>query len=277
MKPRRQEPVVRLPDPKKEDPVRNRPSDQGKTIGVPLARIVPRTIAQAPELVVATQPRSYIAERFRRLRTALSSRDGAFPKVVLVTSAAPGEGKSVVAANLALALASGSDSEPSVLVDADLRRPSIAQWLLPPPTLGLADLLLGQTTLEHTVISPTNSALNLLPAGDTPSDPSDLLASDNVKRVIDELRQKYARIIIDTPPIVPFTDAVSIGRYADGFLLVVRAGVTRVTAYTQAIELGRSIPLLGTVLNDTEPNLADIGRDYGNEYYRKYYAKDRES
>lgn len=257
-------------------PGMNLPADRRKAVGVPLAQIVPRTLVGTPELIVMTQPRSFIAERFRRLRAVLAERGGALPRVIVVTSAAPGEGKSIVAANLALAMASGSGGVSSILVDADLRRPSVGRWLNPEPTLGLSDLLQQRATLEHAVISPKNTPLHLLPAGEPPSDPSDLLASERAKQLIDELREKYSRVIIDTPPIVPFTDAAAVGTHSDGFVLVARAGVTRVAALEQAGELAGSAPLLGTVLNDLEVGLADMGRSQGRGYYEEYYAKDRE-
>ena len=254
------------------------PRGREVTAGVPLARIVPRVLAKSPELVVAVQPRSFATERFRRLRAVLSSPPEDAPQVIVVSSAAPGEGKSVVAMNLALAFASEDRSETPLLVDADLRRPTVESWLNPHPKLGLSDLLMGRAPLDHAVLRLEDSSLEVLPAGDIPSDPAGLMASDRARELLGQLRNRYSRIILDTPPVVPFADAAALGRHGDGFILVVRYGVTPVSAMLRATELlAGSAPVLGTVLNDLEENLADRGSYRASDYYHSYYAKERKS
>jgi len=244
--------------------------------GVPLAQLVPRTLVRAPELVVASQPRSFAAERFRRLRASLTGRGGEAPQVVVVTSAAPSEGKSLVAINLALAMALEDERAKSLLVDADLHRPSVGKWLNPPPALGLSDVLSGRAPLEHAILRLKDLAMDVLPAGETPQDPSDLLVSHRLQQVIVSLRETYARIVIDTPPIVPLTDAAAVGRQSDGIILVVRAGVTPASAFKQAAELASAAaPVLGIVLNDHEPSLADQGDYREANYYTAYFSEDR--
>jgi capsular exopolysaccharide synthesis family protein len=248
------------------------------TAGVPLARIVPRVLARAPELVVAVQPRSFATERFRRLRAVLSTPPEGAPQVIVVSSAAPGEGKSVVAMNLALAFASEDRSETPLLVDADLRRPSVERWLNPHPKLGLSDLLTGGAPLDHAILRLEKSSLEILPAGGIPADPASLMASDKASELMSQLRTRYSRIILDTPPVVPFADAATIGRHGDGFILVVRCGITPVSAMQRAKELlTGTAPLLGTVLNDLEENLADRGAYRASKYYDSYYSKERKS
>lgn len=251
--------------------------DREITAGVPMARIVPRVLARSPELVVAVQPRSFATERFRRLRSVLSNPPQDAPRVITLASAVPGEGKSVVAMNLALAFASDDRSETPLLVDADLRRPSVERWLSPQPKLGLSDLLLGRAPLDHVILCLKDSSLEVLPSGEIPADPAGLLASDKARELMTELRARYSRIILDTPPVVPFADAAAIGRHSDGFVLVVRYGVTPVSAMQRATELlTGSAPVLGIVLNDVEENLADRGAYRASRYYESYYSKERQ-
>lgn len=267
-------PAVAPPESRRGD----RPRGQEFTAGVPMARIVPRVLARTPELVVTGQPRSFATERFRRLRAVLSSPPEDAPQVIAVSSAAPGDGKSVVAMNLALAFASEDRSETPLLVDADLRRPSVERWLSPHPKLGLSDLLLGRAPIDHAILRLADSSLEVLPSGEIPSDPAGLMASDRARELLTELRGRYSRVILDTPPVVPFADAAAIGRYSDGFIVVVRCGVTPVSAMQRATELlSGAAPVLGTVLNDLEENLADRGSYRAAEYYNAYYSKERKT
>jgi capsular exopolysaccharide synthesis family protein len=245
------------------------------SIGVPLARLIKRTLVDAPEIAMLHKPRSVESERFRRLKTTLINESEVEPQVIVITSPSPSEGKSLISVNLALAFAADLQGE-VLLVDADLRRPTIEEWLLPPPKLGLSELLRGETELEHTVLTLENAPLHVLPAGSLPRDPSELLSSERAKALMADLRKRYQRIIIDTPPIVPFTDADAVGAMSDGVLLVVRVDQTRRSAFTQAVASVTSTRILGTVLNDARPNLADRGRYAGYEKsYYEYYDKDR--
>ena len=177
--------------------------------------------------------------------------------------------------NLALALAA-DPSEEVLLVDADLRRPTIEHWVDPAPKLGLAELLGERTELDHTILELENSPLRILPAGEPPPDPIELLGSDRARDLVGKLRSRYRRIIIDTPPSVPFADAEAIGAFADGVIVVVRAGRTRRASLVQAIDSVFSAPVLGTVLNDLTYSLADHESylSYEKGYY-DYYQKER--
>jgi len=249
------------------------PADQ-LTIGVPMARIVPRKILDAPEIVMLSQPRSIAAEKFRRLKTVLMNlEDHESPQVIVITSATPGDGKSMVSMNLALAFAADGTGE-VLLVDADMRRPTIERWLSPAPTLGLSEILSGHTTLEHAVLDIKGSPLRILPAGNPPKETAELLASDACASFVGGLRKLYQRIIIDTPPIVPFSDADVVGGLSDGIVMVVREGVTPRGLFLQALQAVSSTFVLGTVLNDTTYNLADRHL-YHENYYTRYYDRDR--
>jgi len=241
--------------------------------GVPLAMIIKREMKVFPELVMLSQPRSVYAERFRRLKTNLVHHYGDDAKVIVVTSGIPGEGKSTVSMNLALAFAT-EESPRTLLIDGDLRRPSIGPKLNPPPQLGLTEVLDKRATLVHAILQLSNAPLHVLPAGSKAGDPHQFLTSPEVKDLFLELRERYDRIIVDTPPIIPFTDADSLGALSDGVILVARAGTTPKSAYAQEVAAVTSTKILGTVLNSSSGGLAG-GKPYYDDYYHSYYDEDR--
>jgi capsular exopolysaccharide synthesis family protein len=238
------------------------------TVGVPLAKLIKRKIIESPEVVMLARTRSVGAERFRRLKTILVNQYRDEAQVIVVTSGAPEEGKSTVAINLALAFAA-EGTEKTLLLDADLRRPSIRRWVHPKPQLGLGEILARRMPLDHAVLSLTNSPLEVLPAGGSVSNPMELLATEDAKTLFSTLRERYRRIIVDTPPIVPFSDADAIGALGDGILMVVRAETTPTSLYQQALGAVTSTRILGTVFNGTVRTLADSTRYYDG-YYERY-------
>lgn len=242
-----------------------------------MTKLIKRELNETPELVMLGPNRSLAAEKFRRLKTTLANEEGGGPQVIVISSTAPSDGKSLIAMNLALAFAADSNDR-VLLVDADLRRPTVDTFVSPPPKLGLTEVLDGRTELEHAVLELKNSSLHVLPAGSPPRDPVVLLASEAAKDLFANLRARYKRIIIDTPPIVPFTDADAVGKLADGILLIARAGKTRRTLFKQAVQSVTSTRILGAILNDATFNLADRESysAYDKNYY-KYYEKDRNS
>jgi receptor protein-tyrosine kinase len=232
------------------------------------------TVHIDPHIVAAADPQSPIAEQYRILRTnfhSLRLRQG--PKVIVVTSAVNGEGKSVTAINLAMTLA-GQEHLRVVLVDADMRKSSVPKWL------GLKDRGVGLSTVLERVGEPNGSLVNLqsppltiLPAGPVPDRPSELLESTNMKRLLATLRTRFDLIIIDAPPVLPVADPGIIAAQADGVLLVVRAGKTQRKTVLQAQELLKKVKanLLGCVLTHVEYYLPGYHRYY---HYYRYSAKD---
>ncbi|MCP3981349.1 MAG: CpsD/CapB family tyrosine-protein kinase [bacterium] len=239
-----------------------------------MVKLIKRKLAVTPDVAMLSHPRSIAAERFRRLKTLLShdDEDGRV-QVIVVSSAAPSEGKSLVSLNLALAFAADQQGH-VLLLDADLRRPTIEKRLTPEPRLGLSEILTGQVELDHAVIELDNSPLHVLPAGPAPADPVELLNSDYARVLVSTLRKRYQHIIIDTPPIVPFADADVVGSMSDGVLIVARAGSTRRALLHQALEAVTSTRVLGTVLNDVTKNLADRGNYYYDKKYYEHYNRD---
>lgn len=253
-------------------PEKVQPTDRGSLVaGVPLAGILPRKLKERVELVMLTAPRSIAAEKFRRLGSTLTDKTSD-ELTVVVTSAAPNEGKTTVALNLALALCGDTDGE-TLVIDADLRRPTIHSWLEPPPGLGLSDVLSGKVGLEHTIQELTNSDLKVLPAGSAREDPLELLATKRMRELMATLRERYRQIVVDTPPIVPFADAVVMGRHCDGILLVARSGLTEKKAYQHAVSLLASKNIFGVVLNQYTHSIVDRGVNQ-DSYYSAYYRRE---
>jgi len=219
------------------------------TAGVPLTKITKPVLRKAPELVAQVRPRSGAALRFRRLCSTLDTLGPDPLRTLVVTSALNGEGKSTVAMNLALAHAANVNGD-VLLIDADFRRPSVAGWLDPAPKLGLFELLTDQTELSHVLLELHNSPLHVLPAGTVPADPLEALVTGRFEETMAELRRRFERIVIDTPPVIPYTDADLLAHFADGALVVARAGHTRRSELLQAIASVTGTPVVGTLLND---------------------------
>lgn len=260
-----------------EDPTRDGPAlaPQKIAAGVPLGKFIPRELIITPEVVMVSAAQSPTAERFRRLKTVLVQEASAETQVIVITSALPGEGKSLVSLNLALAFAADRDGE-TVLIDADIRRPGIDRWLKPTPRVGLKEVLAGEADVEHALLEIKAQHLMLVPAGQPTRDPVPLLSGSNARGLIESMRKRFKRIIIDTPPIVPFTDADVIAALADGVVLVARSKITPKPLLQQAISAVTSARIIGIVLNDTSYNLADHYRHY-DSYYHQYYKPEERS
>jgi len=242
--------------------------------GVPLGGIIPRKFTDDPHLVLVNRPGSPIAERYRRLRLKLDQPgpDGAPRQIMLVTSAVPEEGKTTTAVNLALAFAEDRDRH-TLLIDADLRRPSVTRYVVPAPTLGLSEILSGEASLEHVLVEVKSAHLTVLPAGNPSNNPLELLQSDRLASVFAELRRRFDRIVVDTPPTVPFTDAAVLSAVCDGILLVVRAGRTTGTLIDRARASLAHSTLLGVVLNNVGFTPVDRYYYHYDDYNPRRYAE----
>jgi succinoglycan biosynthesis transport protein ExoP len=205
--------------------------------------------AKQRPLVVHQDPTSARAEAYRALRTNLQfvqvdSRD----RVVVVTSSLPGEGKSTTTANLAIALA---DTDQRVLlIDADLRRPRLDQYLGVEGAVGLTDVLIGRAGLADAVQNWGHNHLYVLPAGRTPPNPSELLDSKAMASLLDQLTPEFDWVIIDAPPLLPVTDAAVLASKASGVIIAVAAGKTTEHQLGSALERLETVgaPVSGVVL-----------------------------
>ncbi len=234
---------------------------------------------ESMELITKSRPQSQMAEAYRALRTSLLLTSvGAPPKVILVTSALPEEGKTTTSINCAIVLAQKGSRV--LLIDSDLRRPSIHRTLGILPKAGLTNVLTGSATLQQAIVrSPLVPSLSVLPAGTPPPNPAELLASSKMGEVLQALREQYDHIVIDTPPTLPVTDAVVMATRADTVILVIRAGGTTKHALKQArdILLQVNARVSGVLLNAVNLGSPDYYSYYGRmgksagSYYREDY------
>ena len=229
------------------------------------------------DLVVARAPRSVVAESYRTIRTAIlmSSADHT-PQAMLFTSGAPAEGKTVTAVNQALTLA---DSGANVLlVDADIRKPRIHSLLGLNNATGLSTYLAGQVDLDkviHKVPLVGNAlrgTLHAMPSGPFPPNPAELLGSQRMRETLAMLRERYDFIVVDSPPVLPVTDAVVLSGLVDGVVLVARGRETPIDVVVQARDRLRfaGAKILGVVLNDVE--LTGGYYDRSHRYAYSYYG-----
>ncbi len=222
------------------------------------------------ETVTQVRPQSQMAESYRALRTSLLlSNLGAPPKVIMVTSARPQEGKTTTSINTAIVLA--QKGVRVLLMDADLRRPSVHKTLGMGPRSGLSNVLTGSATVQQTITtSPILPNLFIMPAGTPPPNPAELLASANMRELITELREQYDHIVIDTPPTLSVTDAVVLSPRADATILVIRSGQTTKQALRRARDILMQVNahVAGVLLNAVDLTSPDYYYYY--EYQGKY-------
>ena len=224
------------------------------------------------ELVMVNDVRSPSAESYRKLMTNLmysASRPGL--RIVVITSASAGEGKTTTAANLAVAFA--QQGRRVALVDADLRRARVHDVFGLGLEPGLTDLLVGNATIEQAVRPSGIAGLSIIPAGTLPPNPLEFLGGERMHDLLGTLRERFDVVLIDTPPVLVTADAALMGVQADGVVLVVRAGkserVAARHAVQQIVHLGGRI--LGAVLNDPDARTPRYGR-YGDYYYGYGYT-----
>jgi capsular exopolysaccharide synthesis family protein len=220
-------------------------------------------MTQKPDLITLADPRSPAAEAYRTLRTNLTFAALDKPiETLVVTSAAPGEGKSTTLANLAVTMAQGERQV--VLVDADLRRPSLHEVFHLSNSRGLTTMFVEPKTLENPPLAETGvENLLLLPSGPLPPNPADLLGSRRMEEVIAALRARADVLLFDAPPVVAVTDAAVLGTKVDGVLLVVSAGRTRRDHAQRARELLERVHVrvVGAVLTNA-PRDVTLGGYY---------------
>lgn len=244
---------------------------------IPRAR---RNMARAPgeatpaimrNIDVVSQPKSQFSESFRSLRTSLMlSTVGHPPRVVLITSSIPSEGKTTVATNLAAAL---SQRDVKVLlIDADLRRPTVHHRFGLSAKAGLTTVLANTTRLEDTLqTSPDLPNLDILASGPVPPFPTEMIASERMAQILEEAKGKYEHIVIDSPPILSVTDGVILARLCDAVALVMRHGGAskHIVRRSRDLLLRAGAPVTGIILNAVDLSSPDYYGYYG--YYRYSY------
>ena len=243
------------------------PEDVSRALGLDTLGVIGKLAKGTEELVSVARPLSPVSEAFRVLRTNIrfSSVDKPI-RTLLVTSAGPTEGKSTTAANLAAVMAQAGLK--AIVVDADLRRPRLHQVFGIHPRGGLTGSLL-EGTMDGRLQPSQVEGLAVLPAGERPPNPSELLGSRRLRELLGLLTQHVDVVVIDSPPVLPVTDAAVLAQNVDGVLLVVDAGETRRGIAQHAVESLRQVGanVIGAVLNRVP-----TGKRGYYHYYREYYG-----
>jgi exopolysaccharide/PEP-CTERM locus tyrosine autokinase len=224
------------------------------------------------DLVALMNPHSFEAEQFKILRTnLLFPESGKMPRSVMVTSVGPGEGKSFVAANLAVSVAQHVNWN-VLLIDCDLRRPSVHRQFGFQNVAGLSDYLANGTDLQPLLLKTGIEKLTILPAGKPPDNPSELLSSERMSALLDEAATRYKDrlIILDSPPPQMTAESGALAKYVEGVLLVIKYGSTPKDSAKELInKLGRN-KILGAVINNFDAGSSRYHRKYyGGEYFRQ--------
>jgi capsular exopolysaccharide synthesis family protein len=268
---RRADPEATAPPPMKLDwePGVTTPGSPPKPVrATPLARFWSRLRRGAPDesagdlnkrRISLLQPDSYVAEQFRGLRGRIDALSEQRPiRTIAVTSAMPGEGKTTAAINLAV-VTSLSVGRRVLLIDCDLRRPKVHQSLGIQPRTGLAEVLNDEVSLDQAIEKAEGMNLEVLGVRGRPANPSELLSSGRMRELIEEVSQRYDRVILDTPAALGLPDAKAVADLCDGSVLIVRADTTTEEDVLTVLEILDRRRVLGVVLNGT---IADQGR-YG--------------
>lgn len=227
-----------------------------------------KSVRQAPILVGDQLMRSLRAESYRQLRTGIQFVGVDNPaQVIVVASAVDGEGRTTTAANLAVVHA--ESGQKVLLIEGDMRRPTLAKYLGLQGTVGLSDVLAGRMPVSQALQPWSAAGVTVLSAGTVPTNPSELLGSDLMLSVIQDLRSEFEVIIVDVPPVLPVTDAVVASTWADGVLLVVRYGRTSREDVSDALLSLASVDafVLGSMLNMRPARGGDAVGGYNDVYY----------
>jgi protein-tyrosine kinase len=230
--------------------------------------IIDKTLVDK-HIVCITDPLSSVSEQFKKLKARvlnqLSQRD--FQKTIMVTSADIGEGKSVTSINLAVALANEIDYT-VLLVDTDLRKPSIHKYLGLKPKYGLSDYLTDKVSLNDILIKTGIGKLVILPAGTILENSAELLSSEKMKMLVHELKHRYKDryIIFDSTPLLVTADPLLLGIHMDGIVFVIQEGKTSQQSAMQSLSLMKGWNILGVVFNN-------VPQYFVKNHYQYYYQE----
>lgn len=215
-------------------------------------------------LIAKLNPRSPISEQYRTIRTNLQFSSVDEPlQSILITSPGPAAGKSITAANVAVVYA--QQEKRTLLIDADMRKPTVHYTFRLDNLRGLSNVLVGDSTLENAVEKTDVDHLDVLSSGPIPPNPAELLASKRMEDVLKHAKQLYDFIIFDTPPVLAVTDAKILANVVDGTLIVLRSGVTNMDDAERTKEVFKDsrAKLLGAVLNDRKKSESSYHYYYG--------------
>jgi capsular exopolysaccharide synthesis family protein len=233
----------------------------------PQPPLPPSHIISNPALITYHAPYSFEAEQFRKLRTNILFPKGKkeVPRVILTTSALPGEGKTFVSANLATTIAQNIDKH-VLLMDCDMRRPAQHSIFNLPNDRGLSNFLIEGTPLSKLLIKVVNDRLSLLRCGPLPDNPAELLSSNRMAALLQEVRSRYQDriIIIDSPPPQLTAESIALAKNVDGILMVVKMGYTQKEVVSDLVSIFGRDKIIGVVANWMPKRSINYGS-------RKYY------
>ncbi len=244
----------------REEPTLKFPKKETAELGLPLK-------GEAPVIIV--RPETFAAEEFRKLKTKIFHHLPNPPHFILVTSTAPGEGKTMVTVNLALAI-SQEIHKKAILIDGDLRKPSIHLEAYPNPK-GLSDYLLNQTPLSDILLNSEAESLQIIPAGSSTRKSAELIGSRKMSELFRSLRELRddTYVIIDSSPIISTSEATLLSKLVDGIILVVMGGRAPRESIRRAVKSIDRQKIIGIVFNQIDINPSS----YYSKYYYRYYRK----
>jgi len=267
-----------------EAPPAKAPEPQPARVAPPIPLPVPDEVVFPDfdeKLVAYREPGSVVSEQFRKLRTQLLTLNlPGQPKTIMVTSAAEGEGKTLVSTNLATILAHDLHSY-ALLVDADLRNPALSRWFGLTNGRGLSDYLTGGADIPQLLLKTRIAKLSVLSSGTVRDNPVELIGSKRMEALVNELKSRYSDryIIFDSSPLLATTEPSVLTKLVDGIILVVRAGTTPRETVKQALTTIDPSKILGVVLNDLALESKELNSRYfgsSRYYYRYGYGESKE-
>ena len=242
----------------------------GKRSAVSAANRKAESIMEERRNLLSAKSDFFVREAYKTLRTNVSFAltDEEKCHVIVVTSSLQGEGKSITAVNLAISYAMADCKV--LVVDCDLRKPKLARLLRMNSKVGLSNLIMNPDLLEKAILPSTVKGLDVILSGDIPPNPSELLGSPRMERILKELRERYDYVILDSPPVNMVTDAVVLAPLSDGVLFLVRANYGERGAVIHAVEQMEyaKAKILGFVLNGVDMEKTHYG--YGKYRYKSY-------
>ena len=244
------------------------PDEVEQRFNIPLLGHTPRLAEGADAAGLLLSPSSNVAEAYQAVRTSVElSTEAGTPKTLLVTSSRPGEGKSTTA--LAMARDAAVSGRTVLLIDADMRRPSLHKVLGMPREPGLSSFLTQQLPAEQVIHSTDTEGLSLMPAGPKPPSPAELVSGAGIRTLLAYLGDRFDQIIIDSPPVLGLADAPRLASIADATMVVIEANRSHRGAIDSALRrlTAARAHIIGAVLVKFDPKKADFGFDYTTEYY----------